>query len=268
MGDSARDPPVGCCGLGDGVAAMTAVFSLHDVTLGYDRHPAVHHLTGSFATGSLTAVVGPNGSGKSTLLKGLTGRLAPLDGRLERNGLHQNDIAYLPQQTEIDRSFPISVMDMVLLGHWRMIGLFRRVTRAQREQAEEALHAVGLDDFGRRPIASLSAGQFQRILFARMLLQNCPVILLDEPFAAIDPRTSADLLRVVVGWHDEGRTIVAVLHDLDQVQESFPDTLVIARKPVAWGATHEVLREEHLLKARQMAQEWDDRAEVCRRGAD
>lgn len=253
-------------GLGDGVAAMTAVFSLHDVTLGYDRHPAVHHLTGSFATGSLTAVVGPNGSGKSTLLKGLIGLLAPLDGRLERNGLRQSDIAYLPQQAEIDRSFPISVIETVLLGHWRTIGLFRPVTRALRRQAEEALVAVGLDDFGRRPIASLSAGQFQRVLFARMLLQNCPVILLDEPFTAIDARTTADLLRVVVGWHGEGRTIIAVLHDLDQVRENFPDTLLIAREPIAWGATTEALRADHLFQARQMAEAWDDRAEFCRQG--
>lgn len=245
---------------------MTAVFSLHDVTLGYDRHPAVHHLTGSFATGSLTAVVGPNGSGKSTLLKGLIGLLAPLDGRLERNGLRQSDIAYLPQQAEIDRSFPILVIETVLLGHWRTIGLFRPVTRALRRQAEEALVAVGLDDFGRRPIASLSAGQFQRVLFARMLLQSCPVILLDEPFTAIDARTTADLLRVVVGWHGEGRTIIAVLHDLDQVRENFPDTLLIAREPIAWEATTEALQAENLFQARQMAEAWDDRAEGCRRG--
>ena len=257
---------MGCCGLGDGVAALTAVFSLHDVTLGYDRHPAVHHLTGSFAAGSLTAVVGPNGSGKSTLLKGLIGHLAPLDGCLERNGLHRRDIAYLPQQAEIDRSFPISVLDTVLLGHWRTIGLFRAVTRAQRRQARQALLAVGLDGFGRRPIASLSAGQFQRVLFARMLLQDCPVIVLDEPFTAIDAKTSADLLRVVVGWHGEGRTVIAVLHDLDQVREHFPETLVIARELVAWGATADVLRAEHLFQARQMAERWDDRAEVCRRG--
>ena len=245
---------------------MTAAFTLHDVTLGYDRHPAVHHLTGSFATGSLTAVVGPNGSGKSTLLKGLVGRLTPLDGRLERNGLRQGDIAYLPQQAEIDRSFPISVMDTVLLGHWRTIGLFGRVTRAERRQAQEALLAVGLDGFGKRPIASLSAGQFQRVLFARMLVQDCPVILLDEPFTSIDARTSADLLRVVAGWHGEGRTIIAVLHDLDQVRENFPNTLMIAREPIAWGATSKVLRAERLFQARQMAEGWDERAEVCRRG--
>ena len=245
---------------------MTTAFSLHDVTLGYDRHPAVHHLTGSFATGSLTALVGPNGSGKSTLLKGLIGLLAPLEGHLERNGLCQSDIAYLPQQAEIDRSFPISVIETVLLGHWRATGLFRPITRTLRRQAEKALVAVGLDGFGRRPIASLSAGQFQRVLFARMLLQDCPVILLDEPFTAIDAKTTADLLRVVVGWHGEGRTIIAVLHDLDQVRESFPDTLLIAREPVGWGATTKVLRAEHLFQARQMAEAWDDRAEVCWRG--
>ncbi|MGF1627999.1 MAG: metal ABC transporter ATP-binding protein [Kiloniellaceae bacterium] len=244
---------------------MTAAFSLNDVTLGYDRHPAVHHLTGSFATGSLTAVVGPNGSGKSTLLKGLVGLLAPLDGRLERNGLRQGDIAYLPQQAEIDRSFPISVIETVLLGHWRTIGLFRPVTRALRWRADEALVAVGLDGFGRRPIASLSAGQFQRVLFARMLLQDCPVILLDEPFTAIDARTTADLLAVVTRWHGERRIVIAVLHDLDQVRETFPNTLLISREPIAWGPTVEVLRAEHLFRARQMAEAWDDRAEICQR---
>ena len=251
--------------MGDGVAAMPAVFSLSDVTLGYDRHPAVHHLTGNFVAGSLTAVVGPNGSGKSTLLKGLIGLLSPFDGHLERNGLRQRDIAYLPQQAEIDRSFPISVMETVLLGHWRKIGLFRPVTRALRRDAEEALVAVGLDGFGRRPIASLSAGQFQRVLFARMLLQDCPVILLDEPFTAIDAKTTADLLAVVTRWHSERRTVIAVLHDLDQVRENFPETLLISREPIAWGATAEVLCAEHLFKARQMAEAWDDRAEICQR---
>ena len=244
---------------------MTAAFSLRDVTLGYDGHPAVQRLTGSFPAGSLTAVIGPNGSGKSTLLKALTGLLAPLDGSLGRNGLGQGDIAYLPQQVEIDRSFPISVMEAVLLGHWRRIGLFRPVTRVLRRQAEDALVAVGLDGFGKRPIASLSAGQFQRVLFARLLLQDCPVVLLDEPFTAIDAKTTADLLRVVVGWHGEGRTVIAVLHALDLVRENFPDALLIAREPIAWGATTEVLRTEHLFQARQMAGAWDDGTEFPRR---
>ncbi|MBF68697.1 MAG: ABC transporter [Gammaproteobacteria bacterium] len=244
---------------------MKPAFTLDDVTLGYDRHPAVHHLTGSFAKGSLTAVVGPNGSGKSTLLKGLLGFLTPLDGRLERGTLKRGDIAYLPQQAEIDRSFPISVLETVVLGHWRSIGLFGRVTRAQRQEAEEALSAVGLEGFGRRAIASLSVGQFQRVLFARMLLQDSPAILLDEPFSAIDAKTAADLLGVVGRWHDEGRTIIAVLHDLDQVRAHFPETLLMAREPVVWDVTSDVLRADYLFRARQMAEAWDDQAEVCMR---
>lgn len=246
---------------------MTAPLRLDNVTLGYDRHPAVHHLSGVFASGSLTAVVGPNGAGKSTLIKGLVGLLSPLEGRVERNGLRRDDIAYLPQQAEIDRGFPISVIDAVLMGHWRRIGLFRPITHCMRAHAVQALTAVGLDGFAGRPIASLSAGQFQRVLFARMLLQDCAVILLDEPFTAIDSKTTTDLLRVVARWHDERRTVVAVLHDLDQVRAHFPQALLIAREVVAWGATPEVLRAEHLFRARQMAEAWDDRAPVCRRRA-
>ena len=251
--------------MGDGVAAMTTVFSLSDVTFGYDRHPAVHHLTGNFVAGSLTAVVGPNGSGKSTLLKGLIGLLSPLEGHLERTGLRQRDIAYLPQQAEIDRSFPISVMETVLLGHWRTIGLFRPVTRAQRREAKEALVAVGLDGFGQRPIASLSAGQFQRVLFARMLLQDCPVILLDEPFTAIDARTAADLVGIVQRWHGEGRTVLAVLHDFDAVRAYFPDTLLLARDLVAFGPTATVLTPQNLMRARQMCEACDGPPHVCGR---
>lgn len=244
---------------------MTAVIRLNDVTLGYDRRPAVHHLTGSFESGSLTAVVGPNGSGKTTLLKGLAGFLSPLGGKLEHKGMDRATIAYLPQQSEIDRSFPISVMETVLLGHWRRIGLSGAVTRLMRCEAAEALIAVGLDGFGRRPIASLSAGQFQRVLFARLLLQDCPVILLDEPFTAIDARTTVDLLEVVARWHGERRTVIAVLHDLNQVHAHFPETLLIAREPVAWGPTAETLRAENLLRARQMVEAWDETAGECLR---
>lgn len=249
------------------MTALAPPVSIMNVTLGYDRHPAVHHLTGRFEPGSLTAVVGPNGSGKSTLLKGLTGLLAPFEGRVDLGGLRPGDIAYLPQQAEIDRSFPISVMETVLLGHWRRTGLFGRVDRTMRRQGREALDAVGLGGFGRRPIASLSAGQFQRVLFARMLLQDCPVVLLDEPFTAIDARTTADLLAVVARWHGERRTVIAVLHDFDQVRGHFPETLLLAREPVAWGPTDTVMTAQNLLQARQMAEAWDDRATVCRRSA-
>jgi len=242
---------------------MNAI-ALHDLTLGYDGHPAVHHLSGIFETGSMTAVVGPNGSGKSTLLKGLTGLLHPLGGRIERNGLKTSHFAYLPQQAEVDRSFPITVLDTVALGLWHRVGMFAGINKDHWRQAREALAAVGLDGFERRSIGNLSAGQFQRVLFARLLLQDCPVILLDEPFTAIDARTTADLLEIVCRWHAENRTVIVVLHDLDQVRASFPKTLMLAREPVGWGETAEVLTTENLQRARQMSEAWDEEAEVCR----
>jgi zinc/manganese transport system ATP-binding protein len=246
---------------------MGDLIRVSDLTLGYDRHPAVHHLSGAFAAGSLTAIVGPNGAGKSTLLKAIAGLKAPLSGRIDRAGVDRRDLAYLPQQAEIDRSFPISVADCVAMGHWHKVGPFGRIGRAMRDEAARALDAVGLGGFGRRPIGSLSAGQFQRVLFARMLLQDARVILLDEPFAALDARTTADLLDVVGRWHGERRTVVAVLHDLDQVRGHFPQTLLLARDPIAWGPTADVLTDAHLARARAMAEGWDDRAAACARAA-
>ncbi|MGQ9371684.1 metal ABC transporter ATP-binding protein [Azospirillum sp. ST 5-10] len=245
---------------------MGALVRLHDLTLGYRRHPAVHHLSGAFADGTMTAVVGPNGAGKSTLLKGIVGALRPLQGRIALDGLDRRDVAYLPQQAEVDRDFPIDVLDTVLTGHWRRVGAFAAMGRTLREQGVAALEAVGLAGFERRPIAALSAGQFQRVLFARMLLQDARLILLDEPFTAIDARTTADLLAVVRRWHGEGRTVIAVLHDFDQVRAHFPDTLLLAREPVGWGPTAATLTADNLRRARAMAEAWDDRAAVCERG--
>lgn len=238
---------------------------LHDLTLGYDGHPAVHHLSGVFEAGSMTALVGPNGSGKSTLLKGITGILRPLGGRIEQGTLKISQIAYLPQQTEIDRSFPITVLDLVALGFWQRLGMFGGMNNEFWQKAREALASAGLAGFERRPISDLSAGQFQRVLFVRLLLQDCPVILLDEPFTAIDARTTADLLDVVHRWHDENRTIIAVLHNFDQVRSYFPKTLMIAREPIGWGNTTEVLTPENLQLARQMSEAWDESAATCRR---
>jgi zinc/manganese transport system ATP-binding protein len=134
------------------------------------------------------------------------------------------------------------------------------------ERTSEALAAVGLSGFERRSIAELSVGQFQRVLFARVLLQEAPLILLDEPFNAIDARTTDDLLTVIQRWHGESRTIIAALHDLDQVRASFPQTLLLAREAIAWGPTAEVLRAENLFKARQMAEGWLEMAAECARG--
>jgi len=236
-----------------------------DLTLTYERHPAVHHLSGTLAHGSLTAIVGPNGAGKSTLLKGIVGQMRPAEGIIERTDLGRGGIAYLPQQAEIDRRFPISVIDTALLGHWQQIGWAGAATKAMRDDARKALAAVGLDGFERRPIETLSVGQFQRVLFARLIVQDAGLILLDEPFSAVDWRTSEDLLHLIGSWHREHRTVAAVLHDLDQVRAHFPDTLLIARECVAWGATPEVVTPDNLLRARHMSEAWSAEAEDCRR---
>jgi zinc/manganese transport system ATP-binding protein len=227
---------------------------LDDVTIAYDRQPAVHHLSGAFKPASLTAVVGPNGAGKSTLLKAMVGLLRTTEGRIKRRPA--GAVAYLPQQAEIDRAFPISVVDTVLLGHWRRIGWAGGIDPAMQEAALRAVAAVGLSGFERQPVGSLSVGQFQRMLFARMMVQDAPLILLDEPFAAIDESTTADLLALIARWHGEGRTVIAVLHELALVREHFPETLLLARKGIAWGPTATVLTPRNLQKVRELLDPW------------
>jgi len=234
-----------------------------DVTLGYDRHPAVHHLNGDVAAGALLAVIGPNGAGKSTLFRGLAGILKPLAGSIALGGLDIRDIAYLPQTVDIDRTFPISVFDFVGTGLWRSTGFFGGMGRTERDKIAEALAAVGLNGFENRTIGTLSGGQMQRMLFARVLLQDARLIVLDEPFNAIDAKTSADLLALVQRWHGEGRTVLAALHDMDLVRNHFPETLLLARGKVAWGATASVLTVENLTEARRMCEAFDDGAAAC-----
>ena len=233
---------------------------LEDVTVTHGRRPAVHHVSGCFAPGSLTAIVGPNGAGKTTLLRAIAG-LHPLSGGRITGA---DRIALLPQGSALDRSFPLACLDVVALGEAPQAGPFTPISTAR---ARSALEGVGLGGFESRPIGSLSAGQFQRVLFARLMVQDAPVLLLDEPFNAVDARTEADLLSVLHGWHRSGRTIIAVLHDLDLVRDQFPETLLLARHIVGWGATADVLRPEPLLQARLNAEAWSDDAAPCRAAA-
>jgi zinc/manganese transport system ATP-binding protein len=240
-----------------------SVIRLRDVSVAYDRHPAVHHLDGAFPFGSMTAIAGPNGAGKSTLLKALIGELPLASGAIDLGALTPTDIGYLPQAAEIDRRFPLTVGETVLLGAWRQAGPFGAVSSKSALEARVALGAVGLPDWERRPIGSLSAGQFQRVLFARLLLQDAKVILLDEPFTAIDARTTRDLLELVQSWHCEGRTVIAVLHDFEQIRAYFPQTLLLAREPIAWGPTASTMTSANLQRAQTMAEGWDEDAQIC-----
>lgn len=241
---------------------MAACLTFDHLTLGYGAHPAVHHLSGELEEGSLTAVVGANGSGKSTLLKGMAGTMKPMEGRVVRHAC-ASTIAYLPQQTELDRTFPARVADLLTLGLWPRRGLFGRVTSEDRARIEATLDDVGLSGFADRPLDTLSGGQMQRALLGRLLLQDAQVLVLDEPFNALDEPATADMMRLIERWHREGRTIVAVLHDLALVRAHFPRTLLLARDPIAWGATAEVLTEDNLRRARQFDQAWDDAAPWC-----
>ena len=240
---------------------------LDDLTLGYNRHPAVHHLNGRFAEGSLTAIVGPNGAGKSTLLKGILGLIPVLSGHVTFSGFDRRDMAYAPQVMDMDMSFPLSVLDAVCMGEWRQVGAWGRIGPKIRAQARTALKHVGLDGFGTRSMDQLSVGQRQRVMFARVIMADAQVILLDEPFAAVDSATTQVLIDLLEIWRILGRTVVAVVHDLEQVRAHFPETLMLAREIVAWGPTAQVLCPDNLAAMTQMAQGWDDHAPVCRQGA-
>ncbi|MBF0284350.1 MAG: metal ABC transporter ATP-binding protein [Magnetococcales bacterium] len=244
---------------------MRRAIHLDNLTLGYERHPAVHHLSGVFQEGSLTAVFGPNGAGKSTLLKGILGLLPPLSGAVRLVGIQRRDLAFLPQQVELEPDFPMSVLDAVLMGHWRRRGAWGALDRELRQQAVAALETVGLSGFEKRAVNALSGGQRQRILFARLVVEDAPVILLDEPFAPIDAQTTADMLALVHRWREQGRTVIAVLHDLEQVQRHFPQTLLLARRALAWGPTEQALAPERLEQARSMSAAWNDHAPWCRK---
>lgn len=242
-------------------ASSPPTIALRNITLGYEQHPAVHHLSITIDPGSLVAVVGPNGAGKSTLVKALAGQLRPIEGWVE--GLEHHRVAWLPQHSGVDRSFPISVQELVMLGLWHEVGALGRFTSAHRSACHRALAAVGLLGFEQRSIDTLSGGQMQRALFARLILQDAPVVLLDEPFAAVDQRTTDDLLALLHRWHAQGRTVVAVLHDLSQVRAHFPQTLLLAREPVAWGATAEVLTPARWQHALRMQEPFDEDAPLC-----
>ena len=238
---------------------------LDNLTLGYERHPAVHHLSGAFQQGCLTAVVGPNGAGKSTLLKGISGAMKPLDGTISMTAVETADMAFLPQQTQLDASFPISVLDTVCMGCWGRAGLFRSIMAGMVDQARAALGVVGLEGFENRPAGALSRGQLQRVLFARLLVQDAKVMLLDEPFTAIDEATSETLLSVIHQWHKEERMVIAVIHDMAQVREHFPQSLMLARECIDWGVTDQVLSAENLQTARDIANGWVENAAICER---
>jgi zinc/manganese transport system ATP-binding protein len=223
---------------------MNNLITLDNVTVKYGKHVALHEVSGGFHAGSLTAIAGPNGAGKSTLLKLIVGMVKPRSGKID---VAPNlSIAYLPQTTTLQHDFPLSVLQAVCTGFWPNIGNSGAITSVMKSQAKAALAEVGLTGFEDRQILELSGGQFQRLLFARVIVQNANVILLDEPFAAVDAETTGRLIQLLLSWHRQGRTVICVLHDLLLIQKYFPDSFVLAGKCLGHDHTHKMLEQKLL----------------------
>lgn len=218
-----------------------AAIALDDVSVAYRQGFAVEGVTGRLEAGSFTALVGPNGGGKSSLVKAIVGAVPLASGQITVEGAEPRDIAYLPQRADIDVGFPITVADVVALGLWRRKGPFRRMGHDSQAAIGAAIAAVGLAGLEHRPVGALSGGQLQRALFARLIVQDAPILLLDEPFTGVDARTIEDLSALLRRWHGEGRTLVVALHDLALVRAVAPRTLVLAGRPVAWDDTEVAL---------------------------
>jgi zinc/manganese transport system ATP-binding protein len=209
------------------------MIELQGVELRHGARAILSGLSGRFETGSLTALIGPNGSGKTTLLRAIAG-LHPLSGgRIDLGGLAAADIALLAQDSHLDRAFPITCRDVVALATTGL-GPFRSIGKHRLAATKAALARVGLAEMESRPIQALSAGQFQRVLFARTIVQDARLILLDEPFTAVDAATTRLLLSVIDDWHAQGRTVIAVLHDIELVRRHFPHTLMLTGESASW----------------------------------
>jgi manganese/zinc/iron transport system ATP- binding protein len=232
---------------------MSHKLHLEDVTVSYNRIPAVHHLNATLSCGSCVALLGPNGAGKTTLLKAIAGLLPLETGRIEFRG-HQlestsgREIAYVPQRESVDWDFPVSARDVVAMGLYKKIGWCLPVRACHRRMADEALADVGLADFAARQISQLSGGQQQRVFLARALAQKAELHLMDEPFASVDAATEQAILTLLKKLKDQGGTVVCVHHDLDTVAEYFDDVILLNMRVVAQGPAAEVLTPDNLRK--------------------
>lgn len=226
--------------------------AVRGMTVSYGQKPVVFSVDMTVTGGAMTAVVGPNGAGKSTLLKAILGIVKPLSGQTQVFGqplaAQRHRIAYVPQRASVDWDFPTRVIDVVLMGLYRELGLLRRVRRPHLDRAMACLDRVGMTDFADRQIGQLSGGQQQRVFLARALAQGADLYLLDEPFAGVDAATEKAIIAVLKGLRQEGKTVVAVHHDLSTVPEYFDHVFMINTRKIAEGPVAQVFTAEHLDK--------------------
>jgi len=225
------------------------MIKINNLSVSYQQNLALSHITTTIDSGDLVAIVGPNGAGKSTLLKSIMQQITVESGSIELGRLSLKNIAYLPQSNQIDRKFPITVTEFVSAGAWQRCNFWRVFSRNEQHLLQQALAKVDLENMAGRQISQLSGGQFQRMLFARMLLQDADILLLDEPFGGIDAQTTELLISVIQECQQQGKTVIAVIHDLALVQRYFPTTLLVATNLIASGKTANVLTQKYLLQA-------------------
>ncbi|SNS69996.1 metal ABC transporter ATP-binding protein [Tropicimonas sediminicola] len=227
--------------------------AIRGLTVSYGEKPAVFSVDATFRDGSMTAIIGPNGAGKSTLLKAALGVIRPLSGAITvygkplRNQRHR--IAYVPQRASVDWDFPTRVLDVVLMGLYRQLGLLGRLNAQHRARALDCLDRVGMADFAERQIGQLSGGQQQRVFLARALAQDAELYLLDEPFAGVDAATEKAIIDVLKTLNRQGRTVVAVHHDLATVTDYFDRVFLINVRKVAEGAVADAFTAANLQAA-------------------
>jgi len=225
------------------------MINIVDLSVSYKKSLALDKVSTAIHKGELIAVVGANGAGKSTLLKCIMQQLQPSSGYIDLGKLTPKDIAYLPQSHQVDRQFPITVREFVSAGAWRRISFWRVFDRTEQLLLQQALHQVNLVGVEERQIHTLSGGQFQRMLFARMLMQDADILLLDEPFNAIDAQTTKELMAVIHDCQGKGKTVITVIHDLALVQRFFPNVMLLATRLIASGKTESVMTAENLSQA-------------------
>lgn len=223
------------------------MITFNNVNFSYGSVKALDSITLTIDANSMLAVVGNNGAGKSTLIKLIAGLIKPVRGEVQTS--KNTRFAYLPQQTNLNHHFPMRVIDVVKMGLWPFVGSLKRASCEQIDQVHQAIEILGLKGLENRSLDSLSGGQFQRMLFARMMVQNADVLLLDEPFVGVDHDAATGLIEQLNRWHAEGKTIITVLHDYYVVETYFPKTLLLSNAMIAYGETSFVLNQKNLNKA-------------------
>lgn len=227
-----------------------APLSIHDLTVAYHRRPVLWDVDYDAPAGKLVGIVGPNGAGKSTLIKAALGLVPVVSGRVrvfgepyeKRRGL----VGYVPQRESVDWDFPVSVLDVALMGRYGRLGWFRRTRREDREGAMHALERVGMAEYASRQISQLSGGQQQRVFLARALAQDASLYMMDEPFASVDAATERAIVDVLRELRARGKTCLVVHHDLQSAPEYFDEVILLNMRIVASGPTREVFTRENL----------------------